>query len=160
MQLATALTPSGIRLTGQVRSLLEKKGTTVWSVSMNDSVYRAIQVMSEREVGSLIVLSGGQLAGIITERDYARKVLLRGRNSQYTLVKEIMTSPVLYVTPEQSVEDCMRLMTTRRIRHLPVVERDEVSGMLSIGDVVNWILTAQQETIDHLQHYIAGSYPR
>ena len=115
--------------------------------------------MSERQVGALVVLSGGFLAGIVSERDYARKVILKGRNSQFTLVREIMTSPVLYVTPEQSLEACMRLISTRRVRHLPVVERDTVIGVLSIGDIVNWIVASQQQTISQLHSYINGSYP-
>jgi CBS domain-containing protein len=159
MQLATALSTSETRFSEPVRSLLDKKGRAVWSISPQETVYRAVQLMSERQVGALVVLSGGQLAGIVSERDYARKVILKGRNSQFTSVSEIMTTPVLFVTPEQTVEECMRLMTSRRIRHLPVVERNTVVGVLSIGDVVDWIVTSQQQTITHLRNYIAGSYP-
>jgi len=116
-------------------------------------------MMSDRKVGALVVLSGSHLSGIISERDYARKVILRGRNSHETQVREIMSTPVLYVRPEQTVDECMHLMTSRRIRHLPVLEGDAVTGMLSIGDLVNWIVQSQDQTIHHLTNYIAGSYP-
>jgi CBS domain-containing protein len=115
--------------------------------------------MSEKSVGSLLVMSDGQLAGIISERDYARKVILKDRSSKQTQVREIMTTPVITVTPRDTVEDCMRTMTENRIRHLPVVDRDRVVGVISIGDMVNWIITAHEETIGHLQSYIAGQYP-
>ena len=159
MQVATALTESGLRLTEPVRSLLDRKGHAVWSVSPQDTVFSAIETMSERRVGALVVLMDGQPVGIVSERDYARKVVLMGRNSHSTAVREIMTSPVLYVTPEQSIEACMRLMTSRRIRHVPVVEGQKVVGVLSIGDIVNWMLSAQQQAIHDLHNYIAGSYP-
>jgi CBS domain-containing protein len=115
--------------------------------------------MSEKHVGALVVLSAGQLIGIITERDYARKVILQGRQSRETRVREIMTTPVLYVTPEQTINECMHLMTSRQIRHLPVLDADRVTGIVSIGDLVSWIITAQDETIRHLHNYINGSYP-
>ena len=115
--------------------------------------------MSERRVGALVVLSAGHLSGIITERDYARKVILKGRQSRETLVREIMSAPVLFVTPDKTIGECMHLVTSRRIRHLPVMEGDRVVGMLSIGDLVNWIITTQEQTIRHLHNYITGSYP-
>ena len=119
------------RFTDQVRSLLDQKGHAVYSVSPDTTVYQAIQMMSDKSVGALMVLTGGYLAGIVSERDYARKVILKGRNSQQTLVREIMTSPVLFVKPNQTVDDCMQLMTTRRVRHLPVLEGEKVVGVLS-----------------------------
>lgn len=158
MPQATATQPA-IRFEDPVRAVLEQKGHAVWSIAPDATVYQAIEAMSEKQVGALIVLSGGRLAGIVSERDYARKVILRGRNSHYTQVKEIMTSPVLYVTPAQTVDDCMQLMTARRIRHLPVLEGDTVIGVLSIGDLVNWIVRSQQQTIDQLRNYIGGTYP-
>jgi CBS domain-containing protein len=131
----------------------------VWSVTPDETVYHAIQAMSERQVGCLVVLIGGQLAGIVSERDYARKVILKGRSSQETRVREIMTTPALFVTPEKTVADAMRIMTNRRVRHLPVLEGDRVVGMLSIGDLVNWVIDSQQRTIKHLHNYINGDYP-
>jgi CBS domain-containing protein len=115
--------------------------------------------MSEKEVGALLVLSRGYLAGIITERDYARKVILRGRQSHETAVRDIMSAPVLFVTPDNTVSECMLLITSRRIRYLPVINGNRVIGMLSIGDLVKWIIDAQDRTIRHLHDYIAGSNP-
>jgi CBS domain-containing protein len=142
-----------------VKAVLAQKGQTIWSTSPDSSVFDAIASMSEKHVGALLVLSGGRLVGIITERDYARKVILKGRQSRETKVREIMSAPVQYVTPEQTIGECMHLMTSRQIRHLPVLEGDRVAGIVSIGDVVNWIVTAQDDTIRHLHNYIAGSYP-
>jgi CBS domain-containing protein len=142
-----------------LRPVLAQKGSALWSISPDASVYDAIATMSEKHVGALVVLSAGHLAGIITERDYARKVILKGRQSRDTKVHEIMSAPVLYVTSEQTVGECMHLMTSRQIRHLPVLEGDRVTGIVSIGDLVNWIITAQDDTIRHLHNYITGSYP-
>ncbi len=150
---------SGVNLNESVKSLLLQKEDVIWSVSPGATVYDAIAMMSEKRIGALVVLTDSRLVGIITERDYARKIILKGRHSRETLVHEIMTTPVFYVTPEHSVGQCMHLMTSRRIRHLPVLEGDRVAGMLSIGDLVNWIITAQKETIRHLHNYITGSYP-
>ena len=143
----------------RIDSVLSLKGRQLWSVAPTATVYEAIEKMSEKGVGALLVMSEGKLAGIISERDYARKVILKERSSKQTLVHEIMTSPVITVTPNHYVEDCMRTMTENRIRHLPVLDRDQVVGMVSIGDLVNWIITAHEETIVHLQSYIAGNYP-
>jgi CBS domain-containing protein len=156
---AVATAEAGIRLDEPVKSVLRQKVRAVWSVSPEAAVYEAIEQMSEKHVGALVVLTGGKLAGIVSERDYARKVILKGRQSRDTKVQEIMSSPVLYVTPEQTIDECMRLMSSRRVRHLPVLEGETVVGMLSIGDLVNWIISSQQQTIRHLQSYIAGSYP-
>jgi CBS domain-containing protein len=159
MQSAPALRETAIRFEEPVRSLLRQKGSSVVSIAPDATVYRAIELMSEKRVGCLLVMAGEHLAGIVSERDYARKVILMGRSSQQTLVREIMSKPVLFVTPEQTVDEAMRLMTTRRIRHLPVLEGEDVIGVISIGDVVNWIVTSQQNTIQHLHNYIAGQYP-
>ena len=148
-----------VDLSESVRSLLAQKGNALWSISPNASVFEAIERMSEKHVGALVVLSAGHLDGIITERDYARKVILKGRLSRETLVREIMSTPVLFVTPDHTIEECMRTVTSRQIRYLPVLAGDRVVGMLSIGDLVNWIITAQDQTIRHLHNYIAGAYP-
>ena len=159
MQPTPALQEYATRFDEPVRSLLRSKGRVIWSIGPEETVYQAIELMSEKQVGCLAVLVGGQLAGIVSERDYARKVILKGRSSQQTRVREIMTSPALFVTPEKTVAEAMRIMTGRRVRHLPVLERDNVVGMLSIGDLVNWVVDSQQQTIKHLHNYIAGNYP-
>jgi CBS domain-containing protein len=160
MHSAPALQEYATRFDEPVRSLLRMKGRgQVWSITPDETVYRAIELMSERQIGCLVVLIGGQLAGIMSERDYARKVILMGRNSQQTKVREIMTTPALFVTPEKTVAESMRIMTDRRVRHLPVLEGDHVTGMLSIGDLVNWVIASQQQTIKHLHNYIEGKYP-
>jgi len=159
MQPAPVLQENAIRFDEPVRSLLRAKGRVVWSIGPEDTVLQAIELMSEKQVGCLVVLMGGQLAGIVSERDYARKVILKGRSSAQTRIRDIMTTPVLFVTPGKTVADAMRIMTNRRVRHLPVLEGDNVVGMLSIGDLVNWVITSQQQTIKHLHNYIAGNYP-
>jgi signal-transduction protein with cAMP-binding, CBS, and nucleotidyltransferase domain len=148
-----------IDLHDTVKSVLTQKGQTLWSISPDATVFDAIAAMSEKHVGALVVLTAGHLSGIITERDYARKVILKGRHSRETRVREIMSAPVFSVTPDRTIGECMHLMTSRQIRHLPVLDAERVIGMVSIGDLVNWIITAQDETIRHLHNYIAGSYP-
>jgi CBS domain-containing protein len=150
---------SELALDETVKSLLETKGNVVWSVTPEASVFDAIASMSEKHIGALIVLSGGHPVGIITERDYARKVILMGRQSRETRVREIMTTPVVCVTPEHTVGECLHLMTSRQVRHLPVLEADQVVGIVSIGDLVNSIISSQGDTIRHLHNYITGSYP-
>jgi CBS domain-containing protein len=141
-------------------SILKNKGYAIWSVVPDATVYDAIAVMANKGVGALVVLSGGRLEGIISERDYARKVILEGRSSKDTLVREIMTSSVITVTLDQTVDMCMKIVTERRVRHLPVMDRDNVVGIVSIGDLVRATIAAQAETIDHLHTYILGTtYP-
>lgn len=147
------------RSVDSVDLILKWKGSQVWSVGPEFSVFEAIEMMAEKGVGALLVLSGGLLAGIISERDYARRVILRGRSSKSTQVKDIMTSPVVYVSTRHSLDECMSIMTKCRIRHLPVVDNGTVIGVLSIGDLVRWLLWEQEGTIQQLEHYIAGSYP-
>jgi CBS domain-containing protein len=147
------------KVSGTVRSILKNKGSEVWFVTPDQTVYEAIEKMADKAVGALLVISGGKLAGIISERDYARKVILKGRSSRTTLVKEIMTSPVIFVTPGQAVDECMDIMTRNRIRHLPIMENEKVLGIVSIGDLVKWVVSEQEETIEHLQNYISAKYP-
>ena len=149
-----------MELVDKIGSVLDRKGRDIWSVAPDTSVYDAIALMSEKQVGALLVLSEGGLIGIISERDYARKVILQGKSSKHIQVREIMTSPVVSVTPDATIDECMRIMTTRRIRHLPVLESERVSGMISIGDLVKWIISAHEQPIQDLHSYIAGTYPR
>jgi CBS domain-containing protein len=148
-----------MKLVEMVTTILKRKGPEVFSVPPHASVYDAIEIMADKHVGALLVISAGRLAGIISERDYARKVILKGRSSKETRVEEIMTSSVITVGPERRIDECMRLMTDNRIRHLPVVEGEKVLGVISIGDLVNWIISAQEATIDQMENYITGKYP-
>ena len=140
-----------------IRQLLREKGPDIWSVSPDTTVYEALQLMAEKDIGAVLVMDGEELVGIFSERDYARKVILHDRSSRETRVQEIMTPEVVCVSPEQSIEECMGLMTTRRIRHLPVVEEGgRVTGVISIGDVVKAVISDQTQLISHLQAYILG----
>ena len=139
-----------------VRSLLQAKGDDVWSIGPDASVYEALKLMADKNVGALLVLERGELVGVISERDYARKVVLRGRSSRDTAIRDIMTTQVLAVGPEQSVEECMALMTQQHIRHLPVLAEGRLIGIISIGDVVKSIITEQEFMIQQLTNYIVG----
>jgi CBS domain-containing protein len=139
-----------------VQHLLDSKGSAVISVAADTTVFDAIKLMADKAVGSLLVMQGEVLQGIVTERDYARKVIIKGRSSDSTAVGEIMTSDVVTASPEETVNDCMTVMTERRIRHLPVVDDGTVTGIISIGDLVQAIISDQQEEIEHLEHYISG----
>ncbi len=139
-----------------IGDILEVKGNQAWSVSPGATVLEAIQTMAEKNVGALLVTDGEKLVGIISERDYTRKVALKGKASRDTAVREILSEDVVHVTPAHTVEECMRLMTGRRIRHLPVLREGKIAGVVSIGDLVNAIISNQSTTIQQLQTYISG----
>jgi len=140
-----------------VRHILQKKGSNIWSINSEAKVYDAIKLMAEKEAGALLVLDEGKLVGIISERDYARKVVLKGKSSRDAAVKEIMSERVIYVNPNTSVEDCMALMINKKIRHLPVYDKGKLVGVISIGDVVNAIIDEKEFEIDQLVRYITDS---
>jgi CBS domain-containing protein len=139
-----------------IHQLLASKGSDIWSVAPASSVYDAITLMAEKEVGALMVLADGKPVGLVSERDYARKVMLAGRSSKATQVHEIMTKRVICANPKQTIEECMALMTDKRVRHLPVIDHKALVGMISIGDLVKAIIHEQQFIIEQLEHYIAS----
>lgn len=140
-----------------VQQILAVKGTQLWSITPDSTVFAALKLMGEKEVGALTVLENGRLVGIVSERDYARKVILKGRTSRDTFVREIMSTPVICTQPEQTVEQCMQVMTEKRIRHLPVAEEGQLIGMISIGDLVKAVIAEQQFMIEQLESYITQS---
>jgi CBS domain-containing protein len=142
-----------------INEILQHKAAPVWSIGSDASVFDAVQLMADKNIGALLVMDDGKLVGVVSERDYARKVALKGKRSHDTKIREIVSSPVISVGPSHSVEDCMRLMTDHRVRHLPVLEGDKVVGVVSIGDLVNWVITAQSAAIQQLQTYIGGFQP-
>ena len=145
--------------TTPVSSILDRKGHQLWFIEPTLTVFEAISLMAEKNVGALPVMKDSRLLGMISERDYTRKVILQGRVSRETLVAEIMTKEVITVSANDSVEDCLEIMTKNHVRHLPVMEGDRMTGLVSIGDLVNWIIIAQSNAIDDLHRFVTGAYP-
>jgi len=139
-----------------ISALLHHKGTALWSITPELTVFEAIKLMAEKNIGALLVVSGGKLVGVVTERDYTRKIALQGKKSKETPVAEILSSRIVSVTPQHTVDECMKLMTEHRVRHLPVLENEKVTGIVSIGDLVNWTISAQDAAIAQMEQYIAG----
>jgi len=142
--------------TGTIGTILHHKGSTVWTISAKATVFEAIELLAEKNIGALPVMEGDRLIGIFSERDYTRKIALEGKSSKLTPVREIISTAVIAVTPHHTIEEAMRLMTEKRIRHLPVMDGDRMVGFVSIGDMVNWIISAQSATIDQMKSYLAG----
>ena len=145
---------------GTIESILAQKGREIFSVSPDASVFDAIQMMDNRNIGAVLVVESGQVVGIFSERDYTRKLVLRGKQSRETPVREIMSTDVTTVTLRESVDSCLRKMTDKRIRHLPVLDAGELRGIISIGDLVKYVISSQSATIDHLENYISGGFSR
>ena len=148
-----------MEIAGSVGSVLAHKGSAVWSIAPNATVFDAIELMADKNVGALPVVDDGQLVGMISERDYTRKVSLKGKSSKHTPVREIMTQDVVTVNVADTIRECMGVMTDSRIRHLPVMEGEKMIGLVSLGDLVKWVISAQAATIEALQKYITGDYP-
>ena len=144
---------------GNISEILARKGPAVWTISPEATVFEAIQLMSDKNVGALLVTEGARLIGVISERDYTRKVALKGKSSKELKVREIVSQNVISVTPSHAIEECMRLMTENRVRHLAVIDGPSILGVVSMGDLVNHTIRAQESTIQQLQAYVGGSYP-
>jgi len=145
-------------VTGTIDAILAQKGTEIFSTLPDATVYEAIELMANKNIGALLVLEEGKLVGLISERDYTRKVMLRGKRSRETLVREIMSSDLTVVSSREPVENCLRMMTDKRVRHLPVLDGETIRGVISIGDLVKWVIATQSAAIAHLEMYISGGY--
>ena len=143
-------------LTDKVEIVLRRKGSEVWTIGPDNTVFEALQLMAEKNVGALVVVKDDKVAGILSERDYARKLILQGKISRETSVREVMSARVIGVSPNHQVDQCLQLMTTHRVRHLPVLKSEVLVGIVSIGGLTNWIISAQASMIDQLEHYIYG----
>ncbi|MBV8900436.1 MAG: CBS domain-containing protein [Verrucomicrobia bacterium] len=148
-----------MEVTGTVNSILANKGSAVWSIAPDATVFEAIQLMAEKNVGALPVVQNDQLVGIISERDYTRKVILQGKSSKETPVRDIMTQRLVTADPDDRVSECMQRVTENRVRHLPVLEGNKLIGILSIGDLLAWLIAAQRNAIDNLERYVTGDFP-
>lgn len=145
-------------VSGTIEAILAQKGTAMFTISPDATVYDAVALMADKNIGALVVVENDKPVGMLSERDYTRKVMLRGKKSRETLVREIMSSDITVVSPREPVENCMRMMTDKRIRHLPVLEGDTLRGVISIGDLVKWVIATQSAAIQHLEMYISGGY--
>ena len=146
-------------ITGTIDEILQQKPSVLWTISPDATVFDAIELMAGKNIGALLVIADGALLGVVSERDYTRKVALKGKSSRDTRVREIISTPLIAATTQHTVQECMRLMTTNRVRHLPILAGNDVMGIVSIGDLVNWIISAQSVAITQLESYIAGQYP-
>ncbi len=149
-----------MKISGNVHSLLQNKRPAVFAVTPDATVFDAIKLMAHKNVGALLVIADGKLVGVISERDYTRKVAIKGRSSKEMQVREIISVDVVSVTPHDSIEECMRLMTENRVRHLPVVDGETVVGVISIGDLVNWIISTQSAQLEQMEQYLTGGFPQ
>jgi len=145
-------------VSGTIDAILSQKGSEIFAVAPDSTVYAAIELMAQKNVGALVVVENGTLIGLLSERDYTRKITLRGKKSRETPVREIMSANLFTVSPREPIENCLRMMTEQRIRHLPVVDGDVLRGIISIGDLVKWVIASQSAAIAHLENYISGGY--
>ena len=148
-----------MNIAGTINSILDRKPAHIWSVSPDSKVFDAIKLMADKNIGALLVMSGDQLEGVFSERDYTRKIALKGKSSKSTAVREIISQPIISVVRDSTIEECMRLMTEHRTRHLPVLDGGKVVGIVSIGDLVNWTISAQHVALSQMEDYISGKYP-
>lgn len=148
-----------MNITGTVDAILSHKNSHLWSIAPEATVFDAIQMMADKNIGALLVMKGGRLVGVFSERDYTRKIALKGKSSKDTPVQEVVSTPIISVPPGATVEECMRTMTEHRVRHLPVMDGEKLLGLVSIGDLVNWTISAQHEAINQMTDYISGKYP-